>query len=802
MRNVEDIYSLSPMQQGMLFHSVHAPADAVYVEQKVCTLRGVLDARLFRLAWQHVVDAVPALRTAFLWEGLDEPLQVVREQVALPWVEQDLSDLTPEDGRRTIDRFLREDRARGLPPSRAPLMRVALFRVDDDSHELVWTHHHLVLDGWSLPLIYRDVFACYSALRSGTRPRPLASRPYREYVRWLLRQDRSEADAYWRDELEGFASRTPLPVPALETPARAADERETYGECEFLVTQQETDSLRAFARQNGITVNTLVQAAWGLELAFENDSDDVVFGATVSGRPPELPGVESMIGLFINTLPVRVRPQKECALLEFLKRLQARQAEMRQYEYSALTEIRKWTDVPSSEPLFDSILVYENYPTDPARTLTDVEIRIENLRSIERGSFPLIVKAAEGRHLRLAALYDRAAFAEQSVRGALDRLRLLLHAMREEPGANLADVRERYLDSDRRRKKMERLKRRAVGAETFPQAAAIRIDLSSHEIVERSCFEHGSLPLVLKPAIEDIDPYEWAQDNRDAIERDLTAHGAILFRGFGLRSAADFERFASAVTPTLYDEYGDLPRRAAGGRIYEATPYRNDKAILFHNESSHMHAWPRKQWFFCEQASEAGGTTPLVDCREIYKALPADVVDEFRRRKLRYTRNFIEGLDVSWQKFFGTDDRSAVEAYCRRTGIGYAWTRHGLRTVRTGPAVITHPVTGDRSFFNQIQLHHVALLDEQTRSSIESMYGADGYPRSVTFGDGGAIEDDFVHGLVELYWSKAVEFDWSEGDVVLVDNMLTAHARKPYSGDRKICVALAEMVDARRVDGV
>jgi alpha-ketoglutarate-dependent taurine dioxygenase len=308
------------------------------------------------------------------------------------------------------------------------------------------------------------------------------------------------------------------------------------------------------------------------------------------------------------------------------------------------------------------------------------------------------------------------------------------------------------------------------------------------------------LPLLIEPSADQVDLAEWAGANLEQIDAQLLRHGAILFRGFRIHGPADFEKAAAAMCPSLFARYGDLPREGISERVYQSTPYPPDKAILFHNESSHLPTWPRKQFFCCLQASPVGGETPILDCREVYRQLDPDVRDTFASRGLMYVRNFIPGVDVPWQEFFHTDDRAVVEEACRKEGMEWEWTAgDGLRLRQRSPAVIRHHGTGEPSFFNQVQLHHPSCLDPETRQSLRSLFKEEGLPRNVLYGDGTPIPDAVMGRLGDLYWKLSVSFPWQEGDFILIDNMLVSHARKPYAGPRKIVVAMGEMVSLRDV---
>jgi alpha-ketoglutarate-dependent taurine dioxygenase len=312
-----------------------------------------------------------------------------------------------------------------------------------------------------------------------------------------------------------------------------------------------------------------------------------------------------------------------------------------------------------------------------------------------------------------------------------------------------------------------------------------------------------SMPLIVKPAIENVDLADWITANHDELNGYLDRYGAIVFKGFGMNSATDFERSAAAVSPELFAEYGDLPQESTADRIYHSTPYPEDKTILFHNESSHLPQWPLRQFFYCVIPAQDRGQTPLLDCRRSYEALDPELRREFAEKGLMYVRNFADGIDVPWQEFFHTEEKEEVERTCTEAGMGCEWTGNGgLRITQLSPAVAVHPRTGEKLFFNQIQLHHVSCLDEETRVALRQLFAEEDMPRNVYFGDGAPIPDEVVQRIGEVYEDLCVEPPWAAGDMIVLDNMLVAHARRPFSGERKILVAMAEMVKATDLEPV
>ena len=322
------------------------------------------------------------------------------------------------------------------------------------------------------------------------------------------------------------------------------------------------------------------------------------------------------------------------------------------------------------------------------------------------------------------------------------------------------------------------------------------------QLIETSLIDDNRLPLVVRPSVDGVDLADWATSHRDEVDGWFDKHGAILFRGFGLSSVDDFERVASAIAGDLFAEYGDLPPESASQKVYGVTPYPADKMILFHNESSHLPTWPLRQFFFCIIPSATGGTTPLLDSRAVYEALEPAIREQFETKGLMYVRNFSEGIDVPWEEFFHTTDRADVERICAESGMVCEWTGSGgLRIRQFSPAVVRHPRTGERLFFNQVQLHHVSCLDPETRDSLRQLFAEEDMPRNVYFGDGTPIPDETMAYIGNLYEDLCVDFPWESGDLVAVDNMLVQHARRPYTGERKLLVAMAQMSGLDALEG-
>ncbi len=440
-QGLESLYPLSPIQQGLLFHLLYHPNSEAYFTQTWGTLVGPLNVTAFQQAWQQGVDQHPILRTAFVWEQLDAPQQVVYRQVTLPFEQEDWRHLPADEQKQLWQTWLQRDRQRGFDSAQAPLMRITLIQLADDCYRFVWSHHHLLLDGWSTPLLLKDVLLSYDAYCQQQIPRLPSSPGYGQYIAWLQGRSLEQAERFWQTTLQGFVQPTPLPeaAPAAQ-PQAAPPEAEAYAEFEVKLPASTTVALQSFSRQYQITLNTLMQGAWGLLLGHTSQGQDVVFGGTVSGRPTDLPGADSMIGLFINTLPVRVQISPAQLLLAWLQTLQAQQVEARQYEYTPLAQIQRWSQVPQGMPLFNSVLVFENYPVGADLQSELQGVRIQAVQSAIRNHYPLTLRVAPQDEVSLLWMYDRHQLSTPTVQHRAQQLVDLLEAIAQDPQVSIQNL--------------------------------------------------------------------------------------------------------------------------------------------------------------------------------------------------------------------------------------------------------------------------------------------------------------------------------------------------------------------------
>jgi amino acid adenylation domain-containing protein len=443
--NIEDIYLASPLQEGLLFETLNAPEENVYFQQLKFRFDGALDLPAWQRAWEMVIERHEILRTAIVWQDRERPLQVVMKQVKVPWQIFDWRDLSAEQQQEQLAAFLKADRKQGFDFARAPLLRMTLIRLSDEVSEFICSHHHVLLDGWSTGIVLKELLTFYQT--NGHAPPLLPrSRPYKDFIAWLERQDLAKAETFWRESLKGFNSPTPLPAGSVKG-AKSGDATQQL--LDVYVDADTTAKLQSFARANSITLNTLATSAWALLLSRYSGAADVVFGITVSGRPATLEGVQTMVGLFINTLPLRVQLPPDEQLLPWLTDFQLRLLDLREYEFSSLVRVHGWSEVPRGLPLFESMVVFDNYPVQ--QTPQGVEKSgLTDVRAIESASFPLGLNVTPGPRLYLRIGYDSQRFNRSAIERMMGHFRVLLDSIVANPQARLSEV-EMFTDDERRR---------------------------------------------------------------------------------------------------------------------------------------------------------------------------------------------------------------------------------------------------------------------------------------------------------------------------------------------------------------
>ncbi|MGI9586050.1 MAG: condensation domain-containing protein, partial [Acidimicrobiia bacterium] len=431
LQNVEDAYPLTATQEGMVFHTLADPDSGVYVNQILTPISGNFDVPRFEQAWDGAVARHSALRTAFLWDGLDDPLQVVRGDVSTDWQSLDLRTLPSDEQQGSIDAFLASDRDRGFDLADAPLCRMAVIQTGMTEWLWVWSFHHVIADGWSASRVLDEVFADYGGAEQVTH----STATYRDFIAAYLGRDESREEAFWRERLSDLPEPQNLAVPGLP-PHEGSSGHDTHS---FALGADTSIELADLARSMNVTLNTAFVGVWALIVASWTRSTDVLFGTTVAGRSAAAPGIDEAVGLFINTLPLRIPVTPRTELGPWLRDVQRTQIETREFEQSSLSSVQRWSGNHDGIPLFDNILVFENYPRVERGTRFG-EIEIGSRTYLEQSNYPLAVLVIPGDPIHISLVFDTAVFPAEAMESIEDQMRTLIASMIASPDMHLAGL--------------------------------------------------------------------------------------------------------------------------------------------------------------------------------------------------------------------------------------------------------------------------------------------------------------------------------------------------------------------------
>ncbi|MEG4530220.1 amino acid adenylation domain-containing protein [Microcoleus sp. D2_18a_D3] len=791
---------LSFAQQRLWFLDQLQPGNPAYNIPAAVRLKGALNVAVLEQTFQEIIKRHEALRTTFKSvEGRPAQVIISSFNFTLPIV--NLRELSQAEREAEAMRLAAEEARQPFDLTKWPLLRVTLLHLDETEYLLLLTVHHIVADGWSMGVLVREVAALYEAFGSGKpSPLPELSVQYADYAVWQtnwLQGEVLEAKlADWKQQLGQILP--PLQLPAKQ-PRSAVSSNEAEIQ-EFQLSGQVSEALKALSRQQNVTLFMTLLAALQTLLYRYTNQEDIVVGTDLANRTQV--ETEALIGFFVNILVLRTDMRGNPTFRQLLDRV--REVTLKAYThqdlpFDKLVEELRPDRTLSQTPLFQVLFVMQNAPMPTLEMAGLTLIPVASDSGTAKFDLALFVSETEtgivGSWKYNSDLFDRETIAQMS-----NRFETLLGSIVAQPDSRLNTL-EILTEAQKQKQAMQELKREKSNFSKFKSVKPKPVALPQGELIKTECLHPDELfPLVAKPAVADVDLADWAKNNREFIEAKLLQHGGILFRGFIGPVVAAFEQFALSICSELFGEYGDLPREGVSGKVYGSTPYPADKAILFHSESSHLHRWPMKIWFFCVQPAQQGGETPIVDCRKIYQLLDPKLREKFAQKQIMYVRNYTDGLDVSWKDFFKTEDKSVVEEYCRQAGMEFEWKAgNNLRTRKIRPAIAQHPKTGEMVFFNQLPLHHISCLDAATRASLLSVFGEENLPRNVYYGDGTPIEDSVMEEIQAVYRQAAVSFPWQAGDILMLDNMLAAHSRNPFIGARKIVVAMGEMIPESRI---
>ncbi|HET8781192.1 MAG TPA: amino acid adenylation domain-containing protein [Pyrinomonadaceae bacterium] len=783
---------LSFAQQRLWFLDQVVPGNPAYNIQAAVRLSGSLNVAAFRATLNQIVQRHEILRTTFVMiDGL--PAQVVGAIAEVPLEVRDLSTLPLFRQGQAVQRLASEEARKPFDLTQGPLLRATLLPLTETEHVLLLSMHHIVADGWSIGVLVQEVAALYPALLEA-KPAPLAELPiqYADFAvwqrQWLQGEVLHEQLDYWLTQLAGLKP-LELPTDHPRPPVQSFRGARRF----FSLPAELSNELRALSEREGVTLYMTLLAAWQTLLHRYTRQNEIVTGTDIANRNRS--EIENLIGFFTNQLVLRADFSGNPTFKELLRR--TREVTLGAYAhqdlpFEKLVEVLQLERTLDRNPLFQVMFVFQNTP------MPDLELPGLSMRAIEidegTTAFDLTLTMEEtDKGIRGSMRYSTDLFDGTTIERMVKHLENLLHSIVVSVETSVQAL-EMHDADERQQAELRKKERTTSRLKKLTSVKPRAVTFSGEALFKTSYLEPDQrLPLVIQSSFAEVDLATWAKRYEQMIETELLRHGAILFRGFNVNSIHAFEEFTRAASQELV-EYGERssPRTQLSPGIYTSTDHPADQHIVLHNEQSYTLNWPMKIWFCCQQPAPEGGQTPIADSREIYRRLDPALIRLFEKKSVMYVRNYGDGLGLPWQEVFQTTSREDVEEHCSHAAIECEW-KDGDRlcTRQVRPAVRIHPKTGEWVWFNHALFFHVSSLDAATQAAFAGLT-ADELPFNTLFGDATPIDQSLMQEIAEAYKRQTVSFPWQTGDVLMLDNMLVAHGREPFTGPRKVIVAMAD----------
>ncbi|NEQ48312.1 MAG: amino acid adenylation domain-containing protein [Leptolyngbya sp. SIOISBB] len=800
-----DRLPLSFAQQRLWVLTQLDPEQPAYNIAGAVRIRGQLRLTALEQSFNVLLQRHESLRTAFITID-DQPCQVVLPSLTLTLPVIHLRTAITSD----VQQALVEEARRSFDLTQPPLIRGCLFQLAEADFILSLTLHHIIADGWSMGVLVQELAACYQACLH-QKSAILTDLPvqYADFTLWQRQWLQGDVLAsqldYWTRQLSGMNSVLSLPTdyprPAMQT-YRGAQQV-------WQLTADRSAQLHDLSQQAGVTLFMTLLTAFQILLHWYTGQTDISVGTDSANR--RWSETEGLIGFFVNQLVLRTDLSGDPTLRELLQQVRSLTLDAYAHQdlpFDKLVDVLKPERSLSYTPLFQTKLVLQNTPMPPL----ELEGLTLNLINLDNGTakFDLLFNLAQTEQGLAGVLeYNTDLFAPESMTRFLRQWDHLLAQIVIQPDARLNVLTQSLTECDRHHQttqakaRQDRHYQKLKLAQRQPlRRSRQAIALSTADLVQTSCFAADqSLPLVIQPAVTGVNLIDWAAHHRDWIEAQLRQQGGLLFRNFQIRDAAIFQQLVQTVAGPLWD-YCDRtsPRSPVSGQVYTSTDYPAHQAIPLHSENAYAHTFPGKLFFCCPLPAQQGGETPIADIRKVYQRLDPDIRDRFQKKQVMYVRNFSEGLGLLWQTVFQTTDPQAVEQYCAAHGIEWEWRSHQqLRTRQIRPAIARHPQTGEWVWFNHAAFFHSSTLEPSLREALLTDGDELNLPHNTFYGDGSVIEPEIIATIRAAYQQETVMFSWQAGDLLMLDNLLTAHGRSPYQGQRQVLVGMAEPMSSRNL---
>jgi alpha-ketoglutarate-dependent taurine dioxygenase len=776
-------YALSPAQYSIWLDIAKNETAQSYNINGVYEIHGMLPGVLLQEACYQVIDRHEILRTVIInVEG--EPKQKVyqtgRGLEAVSIV--DISNQVNSQDR--IEQIVSNELDHAFNLEKGPLFRICIIRVSELMHLMVMTVHHIIFDEWSAYVFMKDFLSVCSALIDGrdTRMQPL-NLQFRDFSAWqrnLLQSEyHKKTREYWNNKISMGLSPTKLVGDNINGSQNTAGAR-----IKFSLDSDATSALNGIAQHWDITPFSLMVSVLNVFIYSSTKERDVIIGTPVVGR--NRLELEDQIGPYLSTIIIHNIIDENQSMREFSQNVQ-----------KEILESVEHADVPVNFSI--SRLSNERKVFNIGFTWHDFELYQEELsanRSVKiaeaNTAFVDNVKVDVWFHgrkkngtIEITIKYRKVFYNANTISKWAELLIRVCDIIIKDPSGTIENILFKLSDMNIKDHENQNERKKEINLKKFLDAKAKVPQSESRMMVKEILLKPGEAPVVFTPALHGFDLKRWIIDNKSFVKRKLNDHGAILFRGFNIKDVDGFNDIVSAigVEKVKYMDQSS-PRSSIGKSLYTSTDHPASQTINLHSELSYSHDWPMQILFFCLKKAVEGGQTPIADNRKILQYLPARIRHKFLEKGIMYQRNLRKGLGLSWQEVYQTESKDEVERYCSANGISFQWVdAEFLKISWKKPAIYRHPLTDQDIWFNHgyfFNSRHIKALIENNEA----------YPFDTFYGDGENIEDDVFESLKKAYESSRIEFDWEEGDILLLDNMTMAHARNPFSGERKVYVGM------------
>ncbi|HLG64191.1 MAG TPA: condensation domain-containing protein [Ktedonosporobacter sp.] len=794
-------YPVSFAQQRFWFLAQMEAGNAFYNIPLMARLKGSPDVQALEQSLTEIQRRHDILRSSYPLDEHGMPSMLIHKQKPCTLATHDLQAWPDAEREQLAFQIAQALIQQPFDLENGPVWRAGFIKIAAQDHLLVVVMHHIITDIWSFKIFEQELITLYNTYAKQQHSSlPELPMQYGDFAVWqrqhLSGEELEQLTHYWKQQLGSY--HRPLELPA-DRPRGAV--RTLRGKTlPVEISSEVIAAVKKLCPQEGVTSFMVMLAAFYALLFHYTGQEDIVIGTEVANRTRV--EAEKLIGAFVNQLALRTRLTGNPTFRELLKRVRKTTLEAYAHQdlpFEKLVEILNPERKANVTPLFSVKLLFG--------TLSAEEAQFANLivepvsMPVDMSPFDLTLRLSEwsggGQPARIdgSLTYNTDLFDEDRILRFLEHFSLVLDQVVAEPDLHLSQI--ELMSKKEKEQKMEALKQR----DEFKQRSLKKFNRrsvrsSAENQIKTSFLKEGDrFPLVIEPALGDVDLADWIKNNHDFVETTLLQHGAILFHNFKVASIEQFQQISLAVHPQLV-EYSEpsTPRSEYSDKIYVSSEYPNYYSIPLHGELSYTYKWPMKALFYCKKAATKGGETPIADAREVLRRIDPRVREKFVEKQIMYLRNYGDGLLVPWQKVFNTTSKAEVEEYCRQNPpMTCEWLgENRLRTRQVRPAVIKHPVTGDEVWFNQMHIFHIYSLGVDMQKKLLEQFGEENLPVHALYGDGTRIENWELDAIYKAYAECTYAFPWQEGDVLLADNVQISHGRNAFEGERETVVSFVE----------